>query len=164
MRLERRLPNSFVIDQDNHASFLNRHYAKLLPERGPNKPKYALTEAILNYALTETDRHLILCNANRDRAGRKRLLSRLKEAGLFRVLVYFDLPTEVLRARVAASRRSTDSLRTASSFEEVLERQLMQEAKSLVTLPDPTKVDAYLAVKRVDELEAQIDDVLVCLR
>lgn len=38
--LEKQLDNSIVIDQDNHAEFINTHYLKLRPVGGPNTFKY----------------------------------------------------------------------------------------------------------------------------
>ncbi len=38
-KLEKQLCNSIVIDQDNHAEFINTFYKKLLPKHGPNTIK-----------------------------------------------------------------------------------------------------------------------------
>ncbi|MGD6801792.1 ATP-binding protein [Rossellomorea vietnamensis] len=65
--LEEKQEDIFVIDQDNHAEFINTHYKRLLPEEGPNTLKTAITQSIVEYAVKNTDSHLILCNSNLDR-------------------------------------------------------------------------------------------------
>lgn len=63
--LEQQVNNSLVIDQDNHAEFINTNYKTLLPKQGPNTIKYAITQTIVDHAVNQTDFHLILCNSNR---------------------------------------------------------------------------------------------------
>jgi predicted ABC-type ATPase len=121
--LENELQNSVVIDQDNHADFLHTHYLTLLPKNGPNLIKYALTQTIVDYAVNETNCHLILCNSNRSRAGRLKRLEHYHNKGFTSILVYFDIPVPVLKERIANSNRSTTVLRTAATFNEVLIRQ-----------------------------------------
>lgn len=41
--LEKELDNSFVLDQDNHAKFINTYYPKLQPKIGPNKLKHSIS-------------------------------------------------------------------------------------------------------------------------
>jgi hypothetical protein len=53
--LERQLHNSLVIDQDNHAEFINTYYKSLLPKQGPNTIKYAITQTIVDYAVNQTN-------------------------------------------------------------------------------------------------------------
>lgn len=72
--LEKELANSVIIDQDNHAEFLHTYYQSLLPEHGSNTIKYAITQTIVNYAVHETKCHVILCNSNRNRNDRKKLI------------------------------------------------------------------------------------------
>lgn len=48
--LKRVLNNSIVIDQDNHAEFINTFYKKPLPKQGANTIKYAITQTIVDYA------------------------------------------------------------------------------------------------------------------
>lgn len=66
--LEQQLDNSLVIDQDNHAEFINTYYKILLPKQGPNTVKYAITQTIVDYAVNQTNFHHILCNSNRGSA------------------------------------------------------------------------------------------------
>ena len=68
--LEKQLHNSIVIDQDNHAEFINNYYKTLLPKTGPNAIKYAISNTIVDYAVNQTGLHLILCNSNRGLKGR----------------------------------------------------------------------------------------------
>lgn len=41
--LEEELNNSIVIDQDNHAEFINTYYKELQPKQGPDTLKYAIS-------------------------------------------------------------------------------------------------------------------------
>ena len=90
--LEKNVTNSVVIDQDNHAAFLNTYYKPLLPKTANNKLKYGLTQMIVDYAVKETDSHLILCNSNRDIHGRKKFLTYYKSLGFSTIIVYFNIP------------------------------------------------------------------------
>lgn len=60
--LEKELYNSFVMDQDNHAEFINTYYKNLQPKQGPNTLKHALSKLIVDYAKEHTDLNLIICN------------------------------------------------------------------------------------------------------
>lgn len=121
--LEKQLDNSIVIDQDNHAEFINTHYKALLPKQGPNTLKFAITKTIVDYAVGQTDFHLILCNSNLGRNIRMEKLAHYHNQGFTSILVNFELPDHVLQSRVANSDRSTTIFRSASTFEEVLIRQ-----------------------------------------
>ena len=48
--LEKQLNNSFVMDQDNHAEFINTYYKNLQPKQGPNTLKHSLSKLIVDYA------------------------------------------------------------------------------------------------------------------
>ena len=130
--LEQQLHNSLVIDQDNHAKFINTYYKTLMPKTGPNTIKYAISNTILEYAVNQTDFHLLLCNANRNQKGRISLLEHFKSKGFFSIIVNFDIPDHVLLQRVSESQRSTAVFRTASTFEEVLIRQQAETGKEAV--------------------------------
>lgn len=121
--IEKELPNTVVADQDNHADFLHTYYQTLLPLQGPNTIKYALTQTIVDYAVNETNCHLVLCNSNRNRKSRLKLLKHYHNKGFTSIVVNFDIPNHILKERVAKSKRSTAILRTASTFKEVLNRQ-----------------------------------------
>lgn len=121
--LEKQLDNSMVIDQDNHAGFINTHYKALLPKQGPNTLKIAITKTIVDYAMDQTDFHLILSNSNLGRKIRMEKLEHYHNQGFTSILVNFELPDHILQSRVANSERSTTIFRSASTFEEVLMRQ-----------------------------------------
>ncbi|CEG23413.1 hypothetical protein BN1080_02389 [Planococcus massiliensis] len=121
--LEKRLANSIVVDQDNHAEILLNYYPALIPEIGPNEIKFALTRTIVDYVVNQTDCHLILCNSNRNAKSRAALLMYYRENGFTTVVVNFDIPDEILKERIESSRRDTAILRTVSSFREVLAQQ-----------------------------------------
>jgi tRNA uridine 5-carbamoylmethylation protein Kti12 len=154
--LEQELPNSIVIDQDNHAEFINAHYQNLRPKQGPNTFKYAITQAIVDYAVEQTNFHLILCNSNTNRKGRVELLKHFHEMGFNSLLVHFDIPEHILRERVAESRRSKTIFRTASTFEDVLMRQIAESHKGGIGEPTEDEADYLFTIKNSDEVESVI--------
>lgn len=158
--LEKEMSNSVVIDQDNHAEFLHTYYQILLPKQGHNTIKYALTQTIVNYAVNETNCHLILCNSNRNRKGRLKLLEQYHNKGFTSILVNFDLPEHVLKERVEKSQRSTAILRTASTFDEVLTRQQDETNKDDVVAPIEGEADHLFVIKNVDEIQSVIQGIV----
>lgn len=155
--LEKEMPNSVVIDQDNHAEFLHAHYQALLPKQGKNIIKYALTQTIVDYAVNETDCHIILCNSNRNHKGRLKLLEHFHNKGFTSILVHFELPEHVLRERVANSQRSITILRTASSFEEVL---TLQQEEADIIAPIEGEANHLLVIKNIDEVQSVIREIV----
>lgn len=155
--LEEELPNSLVIDQDNHAAFIHTYYQKLLPEEGPNTLKSTITKGIVDYAITNTDFHLVISNSNRSLKGRKYLLEDLfPKDDYIRILVHFQIPDTVLYERVKQSTRDTNIFRSASSFEEVLKRQLAEE----VIDPAEDEADHLFIVKDSAEVANVINKIV----
>lgn len=151
--LEQRLPNSVVIDQDNHSEFINVHYRKMVPASGENTLKYQVTQAIVEYAVHQTDAHLILCNANRGRTGRKPIVDDFRKKGFISVFVYFDLPDQLLMERVRSSTRSKSIFRSAASFEEVLLRQQKESGDPNLSAPSEDEADYVLTVNDPADIE-----------
>ena len=158
--LEQQLNNSLVIDQDNHAEFINNYYKTLLPKQGPNAIKYAVSNTIVDYAVNQTDFHLILCNSNRSQKGRISLLDYFKSKGFISILVNFDIPDHVLLERVSTSQRSTAVFRTASTFEEVLLRQQAESEKAGVTNPTKGEADYLFEIKSNDDVQTVIREIV----
>ncbi|MFF2755394.1 AAA family ATPase [Psychrobacillus sp. NPDC058041] len=158
--LEKEMPYSAVIDQDNHAEFLHTYYQTLLPKQGHNTIKYALTQTIVNHAVNETNCHLILCNSNRNRKSRLKLLEQFQNKGFTSILVNFELPEHVLKERVEKSRRSTAILRTASTFDEVLTRQQDETNKDEIVAPIEGEADHLFIIKNVDEIQSVIQGIV----
>ncbi|MFZ3579231.1 AAA family ATPase [Virgibacillus sp. DJP39] len=154
--LENDMQNSVVIDQDNHAEFLDMHYQPLLPKQGPNTIKYALTQTIVDYAVNETNCHLILCNSNRNHKDRLKHLERYHNEGFTTILVYFNISVPVLKDRVAKSQRSTTVLRTASTFMEVLNRQLNET----VIAQKEGEADHLFIIQNAEEVQSVIRKVI----
>lgn len=154
------LGNACVIDQDNHAAFINAHYRNLLPKRGPNRLKSSVSETIIDYATTQTDLHVVLCNAFRAYTGRSRLLHKFRAHGFTTVLVNFSIPDEVLAARVATTTRSTAILRSASSFAEVLARQGAETGKGDVVPPRADEADVYFDLNSSRDVQSVIGAIL----
>ncbi|MCJ8007826.1 ATP-binding protein [Lederbergia wuyishanensis] len=161
--LEQQLYNSIVIDQDNHAEFINTYYRSLLPQKGPNTIKYAVTQTIVDYAVNQTDFHLILCNSNRSERARLNLLKNFKNKGFITILVHLDIPDHILQERVSSSHRSTAIFRTASTFEEVLNRQqaeshsdpIEEEADYLFVIKDTEEIQ--LVTSRITDIANSLD-------
>lgn len=159
--LENKLENSLVIDQDNHAEFIHRYYKNLLSKHGPNRLKPAITRLIVDYAVEQTDLHLIVCNSNLSKTGRRHLLKEpFNEEKFIRILVHFDIPENVLMKRVETSKRSTNILRVASSFKEVLLRQLNNAKREDMSEPVEGEADGLFVVNDHQDTDAVINDII----
>ncbi|MGY0694569.1 AAA family ATPase [Virgibacillus sp. FSP13] len=159
--LEHELNNSIVMDQDNHAEFINTYYNSLQPKQGPNTLKHSISQLIVNYAIEQTKFHLIICNSNRSRKGRLYLLEQLFHKNKFiRILVHFDSPDHVLQDRITQSRRSTNIFRGASNFAEVLARQQADSLKEDVTDPVEGEADHLFVIKDNEEVDFVIQRII----
>lgn len=65
------------------------------------------------------------------------------------ILVNFDIPDQVLEARIKSSRRNIAILRTVSSFEEVLDQQ---KNDSLIG-PAENEADHFFVIKELEDME-----------
>ncbi|RLJ90703.1 AAA family ATPase [Planococcus citreus] len=157
--LERQLTNAIVVDQDNHAEILKTYYPALVPKEGANVIKYALTQTIVNHAVDQTDCHIILCNANRNRQGRLKLLDFYRSKGFTTILVNFDMADEVLKMRIDQAGRDTSVLRTVSSFEDVLVRQQAESVDNPGVTPTPDEADYLFSVTNEQQAEAAISEI-----
>ncbi|UNP74496.1 ATP-binding protein [Bacillus nitratireducens] len=160
--LEKKLPHSFVMDQDNQAEFINTHYEKLQPTEGPNTFKHGLSKFIIDYAKEHTNLHLIICNSNRRRNGRMYLLNELfKEEEYVRILVRFDIPDVILYERVARSKRSTNIFRgNYSSFKEVLVRQQAESQHEDVVDPVENEADYLFVIRDSKDVKSTIEEIV----
>ncbi|WP_274648758.1 ATP-binding protein [Paenibacillus humicola] len=158
--LEAQLHHSVVFDQDNHAAFINAHYKSLRPKEGPNTLKYAVTQTIVDYAVNQAECNLILCNSNLARKSRTDLLDYFRGKGFISILVYFDIPDDVLQARVAASQRSKEIFRNASTFAEVLARQQLSANNSEMAAPKANEADHFFVISRSEDVPAVIGMII----
>jgi gluconate kinase len=160
--LEKELNNSMVIDQDNHAEFINTYYKGLQPKVGPNTFKHAISRLIVNYAKEQTDQHLIICNSNRKRKDRRYLFEELfPEVGFIRIIVHFDIPHHILQTRVRESRRSTNIFRGSyTNFEQVLNKQMADSLKEDVVDPVEGEADHLFVIKDNNDAESVIQEIL----
>jgi tRNA uridine 5-carbamoylmethylation protein Kti12 len=160
--LEKELPNSFIMDQDNHAEFINTYYEKLQPTEGPNTLKHGLSKFIVDYATEYTNLHLIICNSNRSRNGRMYLLNELfKKEEYVRVLVHFNIPDHVLYERVAHSKPSTNIFRgDYSNFEEVLVRQQAASLHEDVIDPVENEADYLFVIHDSKDVNSTIEAIV----
>ncbi|MEZ0482117.1 AAA family ATPase [Planococcus sp. SSTMD024] len=154
--LENRLGNAIVVDQDTHAEILQSYYPALIPKEGPNTIKFAFTKTIVDHAVDQTDCHIILSNANRNRQGRLKLLDFYRAKGFTTVLVHFDIADEILGARIDQAGRSTAILRTISSFKDVLARQQAESVDNPGVIPTPGEADYLFSVANEQQAEAAI--------
>ena len=156
--LENKLMNSFVMDQDNHAEFLNTYYEKLLPKTSTNTLKNGLSKYILEYAIEQTSLHIIVCNANRDKNSRMQLFNEFfTEEKFIRILVHFDLSDEVLLQRVKTSNRSTNIFRESySSFQQVLNQQQKAPSENISS----NEADYLFVIKDNAENDLVIEQII----
>lgn len=157
--LERQLAAAIVVDQDNHAEILQTYYPALVPKQGANAIKYALTQAIVDHAVDQTDCHVILCNANRNRKGRLKLLEFYRSKGFITILVNFDVADAVLEARIDRAQRDTSILRTVSSFKDVLKRQQAESIDNPGVTPTPGEADYLFTVANERQIETAISSI-----
>ena len=158
--LEKDLDDSFVMDQDNHAEFINTYYKNLQPKSGPNTLKHSISKLIIDYAKVHTDYHMIVSNSNRTKKGRQYLLEEIYPKSEFiRVLVHFDIPDKVLYKRVTNSQRSTSIFRFASNFEDVLLRQQADSKMKDVVDPTEGEADHLFVIKDNNEVYSVIKEI-----
>ncbi|EJQ00071.1 ATP-binding protein [Bacillus cereus] len=159
--LEKELPNSFIMDQDNQAEFINTHYEKLQPTEGPNTFKHGLSKFIVDYAKECTNLHLIICNSNRSRNGRMYLLNELfKKEEYVRILIHFDIPDDVLYERVTRSKRSTNIFRgNYSNFKEVLNRQQAESLHEDIVDPVENEADYLFVIHDSKDVSPTIEEI-----
>ncbi|MDF9467287.1 AAA family ATPase [Bacillus sp. FSL K6-0273] len=156
--LEKELPNSFIMDQDNQAEFINTHYEKLQPTEGSNILKHGLSKFIVDYAKEHTNLHLIICNSNRSKNGRFYLLNEVFPQNKYiRILVHFAIPDDVLYERVGLSKRSTNIFRgNYSSFKEVLHRQQVKSLHEDVVDPIENEADYLFVIRNSKDVNSTI--------
>lgn len=159
--LERRLSNSIVMDQDNHAAFINMYYDKLQPKQGPNTLKHAISKLIVEYTLEHTNYHLIICNSNRSIYDRKYLLDELfPDDDFTRILVHFDIPDEILLARIQNSNRDTKIFRKVTKFEDVLARQQADSKRIDVRNPTQEEADYLFVIRDSEDVMKVVEEIL----
>jgi len=160
--LENELPNSFIMDQDNQAEFINTHYEKLQPTEGPNTFKHGLSKFIIDYAKEYTNLHLIICNSNRSKSGRLYLLNGVFPQNEYvRILVHFDIPSDVLYERVARSKRSTNIFRgNYSNFKEVLHRQQAESLHEDIVDPVENEADYLFVIRNSKDVNSTIEEII----
>lgn len=158
--LAEQLPNSLIIDQDHHAAFLNTHYPELVPKRGTNDVKHALTQFISSIATERTDAHLIVCNANLSRGNRLRLLNEQYPPTVFhRIIVFFDVSDTTVLTRIKHSDRSSVVIRGEITYEALIQKQAVEppeadEADQLHVIQEPNDVASVIQqIKQCQSVE-----------
>jgi predicted kinase len=110
--------------------------------------------------VNQTEFNLILCNSNLARKGRTDVLDYFREKGFMSILVHFDIPEDVLQARVAESRRSKEIFRSASTFAEVLSRQQSEAHKSEMAAPEANEADHFFVISDSEDVPAVIRNII----
>lgn len=153
--LKQQLTSAFILDQDNHAAFINKYYHELLPTDGPNILKHGLSRFIANYAKVHTDLHVIVCNANLQAHERATLLQDVfPKTDFLQILVYFDIADETLKKRIAMSDRPTDIFRgNLKTFSELLANQ------QKITAPSEEEADYLFVIKSDDDIQKVIQAI-----
>ncbi|QWI50212.1 ATP-binding protein [Bacillus mycoides] len=160
--LEKEVPNSFIMDQDNQAEFINTYYEKLQPTEGTNTLKHGLSKFIVDYANEYTNLYFIICNSNRNKNGRLYLLNEVFPQNEYvRILVHFDIPDDVLYERMARSKRNTNIFRgNYSSFEEVFVRQQAESQHENVVDPVENEADYLFVINDSEEVKSTIKEIV----
>lgn len=160
--LEQRLVNSFVMDQDNQAEFINTHYENLQPKIGPNIFKNSLSRFIVDYAMENTNLHFIICNSNRNIKSRKKLFDEVFTSEKFvRILVNFNIADEILLNRVKQSQRSTNIFRGSySNFEQVLIRQQKESLHEDIVEPSIDEAEYLFVIENNEEVDSVIQQII----
>lgn len=159
--LEKEVSNAFVMDQDNHAEFINTYYHILQPKQGPNTLKHAFSKLIVEYAKKETNYNFIICNSNRSREGRLYLLEELfPKAEFVRILVHFDIPDNILHKRVIQSQRRTNIFRGAySNYVDVLISQTHDANEEDIVDPIEGEADYLFVIKENEDIHSVIQEI-----
>ena len=150
------------MDQDNQAEFINTHYEKLQPAKGPNTFKHGLSKFIVDYAKEHSNLHLIISHSNRSKNERLYLLNELFPQNEYvRILVHFDIPDDVLYERVARSTRSTNIFRGGySSFKEVFDRQQTESLHDDVVDPIENEADYLFVICNNKDISFTIEEIV----
>ena len=124
-KLEEHLSNAIIVDQDNHATFVNTYYNKLQLNKNPNQLKIGLSKYILDFTIKQTNLHIILCNSNINQDARIELMESFFPKELFlRIIVHFNINDALLLTRITESKRSTTIFRDRNlTFEQLLANQ-----------------------------------------
>ncbi|WLD94484.1 AAA family ATPase [Alkalihalobacillus sp. AL-G] len=157
--LEKKISNTVVIDQDNHAEFLHSYYQALIPKQGPNLIKYAITRTIVDYAINETDCHIIRCNSNRNGKDRLKWLSHYHKKGFISILVNFNIPEHILKERIANSKRNMNIIRAFSTFEEVLVQQIEESNNGDIMPPTKGEANHLFTINNSSEVDYVIEKI-----
>lgn len=88
------------------------------------------------------------------------MLDWFHQKGLVSVLVYFNLPDEMLYSRIASSERSTTILRKSNSFDVLLTRQIADSHKGLAQPPTESESEHLFVINDSDEVPGTIQQIV----
>ena len=157
--IERVIPNTLLIDQDNHAAFLNTHYPKLVPTGNENTLKVLLSQFILSYAIEQTNHNIIISSSNLNAHARKQLLHAFfPEETWHRVFIYFHLDPAIIQERIAQTTRTTAIFRNNTlTFQDIYTQHALQ-----LQIPSADECDTLFIVHTETDLQ-RIQSALLAL-
>jgi predicted kinase len=80
-----------------------------------------------------------------------------KGKGLTSIIVYFDLPECLLRERIKKGNRSTNILRNAASFEQVLDNQAEDMKSGLCSIPSEDESEHFFTIQGKGDKQLVLD-------
>lgn len=160
--LKQKLANSVVIDQEAHVDFLQSYYQDSLPKQGNHTMKNTMSKLALDYYIACTSTNMIVCDTHLSRAHRSTILEQIFTKNKFtRILVYFEIPEEVIIARIKESSRNISSFRSdCSTFEEVLALQKEASAQQNEEYPQIDEADYIFIINDNQNQDAVIEEIL----
>lgn len=103
---------------------------------------------------------MILCNSNRNRNGRLKLINYYQNKGFTCILVNFEIPDHVLKERITKSERSTSILRVAATFDEVFLRQQAETKEGDILAPAGDEAEHLFVIKKQEDVESIIRKIV----
>lgn len=154
-RLQKLLPNTIHIDQDDIALFLKEKYPKLrdLPHSG--ELKFKINKLLCITALQENF-NVVLSSGSINKATRKVITGIAKKESTKSVLVSFAISDDLLLKRISKSEKTTKVLNESKGFVELLTKK---QAK-LFESPNSREADYFFEIKKVKDADLVIKKLL----
>lgn len=159
------LPNSVVLESDVISVFLREnfpliHFSSVNREFGRKfdfeKPqlKYAILKTILTFSL-ENGFRIILSNSNSIKKARAQVIKLIRSYGTKVIMVYFNIPEEVLLKRIKKAGRSTAVLNSSKNFRELLTKK----QRVIFEAPNKDEADYFFEIKREKDIPLILDKI-----
>lgn len=147
-KLSKKFPNFQIIDNDEIAVFLNKHYHTVVfsdynkKKRSYKEPnlKFLISQEIFEFCL-RAGLNVIHSSCNLGKDARSALVRNSKKYNYKTITIYFNLPKSVILKRIKDTKKDTNCLRTSKNWHEVL---VMQEGYA--ELPPAKNSDVYFEI------------------